>query len=215
MLYWSSYTSGSFNYRDWSWVEYNRLSSLYPNNRLFGTQDFTNDILQGMLADCYYMSGIYAIAEDDYRFQRVFVTKEQSKAGIYAINAYVRGKPTIITVDDFVPASGAPIFAGVGTDGALWGPVLEKAWAKVNGNYERTELGMASESLRFLTGCPADYYDLTIYNADSIWEIISNADKSNYIMMAGTTGGSDATTNSYGIANSHAYSLIGAYTVQS
>jgi len=26
--------------------------------------------------------------------------------------------------------------AGVGLDGALWGPLLEKAWAKTVGNYE-------------------------------------------------------------------------------
>lgn len=30
-------------------------------------------------------------------------------------------------------------------------------------------------------------------------------------MMAGTTGSSDSTTNDYGIANSHAYTLMGAY----
>lgn len=89
------------------------------------------------------------------------MNKDPNSAGIFAVNAYVRGKPTIITVDDYLPESGGtPIFANVGWDGAIWAPVLEKAWAKVNGNYEKIELGWAYESMRFMSGCHVDYYDV-------------------------------------------------------
>jgi Calpain family cysteine protease len=77
-----------------------RLKDLYSTNTLFGSSDFTNDIIQGMASDCYLMSGIYGVAESDQRFEKVFVNKDQVAAGIYAVNAYVGGKPTIITVDD-------------------------------------------------------------------------------------------------------------------
>lgn len=166
-----------------------------------------------MVSDCYYMSAIYSFAENDQRFQKAFVNKQSTKSGIYAINAYVRGKPTIITVDDYIPFSGdTPIFAGFGLDGSNWGPIIEKVWAKVNGNYERINNGYPSEAMRFLTGCPTTYTDLTTYGSpDDIWNILVDSDNNNYIAIAGTTGGADSTTNSYGLANGHAYSMLGVY----
>lgn len=64
MLYWDDHTTGSFNWRDWSWVEYKRMQELYPKSTLFGDQDYTNDLAQGNIADCYFMSGIYAYSEN-------------------------------------------------------------------------------------------------------------------------------------------------------
>ena len=50
---------------------------------------------------------------------------------------YVRGKPTIITIDDIVPfMNSGPFAARPNLDGSLWGMVLEKAYAKMVGNYE-------------------------------------------------------------------------------
>jgi hypothetical protein len=43
----------------------------------------------------------------------------------------------------------------MGSDGALWGPLLEKLWAKINGNYELTQAGWQHEALRVLSGAPA------------------------------------------------------------
>ena len=76
MLYQSDHSTGSFSWRDWSWVTYPRLSDKFPTNKLFGNSDFTNDIAQGNIANCYYMSGIYAYAEVDSRFQKLFAVKE-------------------------------------------------------------------------------------------------------------------------------------------
>jgi len=49
-----------------------------------------------------------------------------------------------MVVDDSIPAGTLgkkPVFAGFGSDGSIWGPLLEKAWAKTNVNYEMTEGG--------------------------------------------------------------------------
>ena len=43
-----------------------------------------------------------------------------------------------IIIDDYLPLQkdgGSTIYAEVGADGAIWGPVLEKAFAKFHGNY--------------------------------------------------------------------------------
>ena len=89
-----------------------------------------------------------AFAEDSERFKEMFVLKEANEYGIYAFNVYIRGRPMVIVVDDYVPfmsggtdTESMPIFANIGVDGAMWGPLLEKVWAKINGNYEMTAAG--------------------------------------------------------------------------
>ena len=69
---------------------------------MYGTEGFTNDIEQGSLGDCYYLGGIASIAEDEDRIKKVFVNEQKNSAGIYAFNVYVRGLPTIVTVDESV-----------------------------------------------------------------------------------------------------------------
>lgn len=44
----------------------------------------------------------------------------------------------------------------------IWVLLLEKAWAKLNGNYENIERGYNSEALRDLTGAPT----LTLHTLD-------------------------------------------------
>lgn len=40
----------------------------------------------------------------------------------------------------------------------MWAPILEKAWAKVKGNYGQTSGGFVVSGLRALTGAPTFTY---------------------------------------------------------
>mmetsp|Transcript_26510 Transcript_26510/g.36226 ORF Transcript_26510/g.36226 Transcript_26510/m.36226 type:complete len:92 (-) Transcript_26510:1322-1597(-) len=88
-------------------------------------------------------------------------------AGIYGLNIYAMGIPTQITIDGQIPFTryGSPIFANIGYDGALWGPFVEKAWAKMNGNYEQIVGGWMKEAVNFLNNSPATTYQNTDYSA--------------------------------------------------
>jgi hypothetical protein len=44
-----------------------------------------NDIKQGLLGDCYFLSCLSALAEDPARIKRIFITQEVNEAGIYAV----------------------------------------------------------------------------------------------------------------------------------
>jgi hypothetical protein len=58
--------------------------------------------------------------------------------------------------------SNKPFFGKLSDDGtSTWGAVIEKAWAKVLGNYLKTNYGYIENGLRFLTGNPMFTYKLS------------------------------------------------------
>lgn len=160
-----------------------------------------------------------AFAEERERFKEIFVLKEANEIGLYAFNVYVRGRPYIIVIDDYIPfmnggtsTESMPVFANIGIDGALWGPLIEKVWAKINGNYEHTAAGWQHEALRIFSGAPSYDYLTASYDTDQIWEILSSADLNDYIIGAGTSGsGNHDLKNAVGLSQSHAYSVLGTY----
>lgn len=76
----------------------------------------------------------------------------------------------------YVNSNVIPLFAQIGIDGALFGPLIEKLWAKLNGSYERVQAGWQHEALRVLSGAPASDYLCSAYTSDQIWSLISDAD---------------------------------------
>ncbi len=82
-----------------------------------------NDVQQGGLGDCYFLSASASVAEQDDFFQTIFVNNKITvdNAGIWAINTWVRGIPSLCVIDDQVPGTYPyPTFARSGKDGALW-----------------------------------------------------------------------------------------------
>ena len=89
---------------------------------------------------------------------------------MYAVNLYTLGVPHTVVVDDFLPLSvvkddnGNPtneystIFGHVAEDGSLWGAILEKAFAKLHGNYAHLVAGDPREATRALNGSPSIHF---------------------------------------------------------
>jgi hypothetical protein len=75
-----------------------------------------NDVQQGGLGDCYFLSAAASVAEQDDYLQTMFVNNRNTlnKGGIWAINTWVRGLPSLCVIDDRVPGSSNPIFARPG-----------------------------------------------------------------------------------------------------
>jgi hypothetical protein len=109
---------------------------------------------------------------------------------------------------------GKPVFAQLSDDGkAIWGAVVEKAYAKVLGNYLKTEGGSIINSIRILTGSPVLSYSTYAWTKTDIFPLFQEADKANYIMGAGVTGGTTELYNYCGLRNNHAYTILSAFTM--
>lgn len=125
-----------------------------------------------------------------------------------------------MTVDDRLWfASSELVFADRSKDGnAIWGAILEKAWAKVKGNYVNSNGDLMQNGLRALIGVPTYRYELkdryTFRSIDYLFEILELADEAGFIMAVETAGaGDDSVLNHCGIAMSHAYSVLHVFSM--
>jgi calpain-15 len=91
--------------------------------------------------------------------------------------------------------------------------ILEKAWAKVNGNYENTIKGYVSEAFRALTGAPVVFYKHDF--VESLWDKMVHADKNWYIICASASKGelNKKEFDKLGLISDHAYSVISLHEV--
>jgi hypothetical protein len=123
------------------------------------------------MGDCYLMASASAVAEWPNLVKNIFLNQNKNKAGIFGIQLYLRGKPYHIALDDNImfynssAYSYAPVYSALSDDKtAAWSIVIEKAWAKVLGNYLKTDGGYLVSAIRALTGVPTFTYSLTVAN---------------------------------------------------
>ena len=110
------------------------------------------------------MASAAAIGEWPSLVKTVFLTKNKNSAGIFAVRVFIRGKPYVISLDDNLMFNkyGSLVFAKSSDDTtSVWGTIIEKAWAKVLGNYLKTDAGYIHNGLRFLTGNPIFSYKMS------------------------------------------------------
>lgn len=120
---------------------------------------------------------------------------------------------------------GNPYFARIGGNGdSLWGPILEKAFAKIKGSYAATTGGFTVTGIRALTGAPTFDFDkinqgYSVENDymifSSAWIALNAANTLNYILAAETNDiisqKQNPTLNSCGINTGHSYSIISTF----
>ena len=170
------------------------------------------DAIQGSLGNCWLVSSAMSIAEKPERLKNMFLIDKKNSANVYALKMYALGVPVTVTIDDYLPIENdkETLFARVSKDGALWGPILEKAFAKFLGNYENLEGGLSGPGIRMMTGSPFVSYWHNKTDADSLWQILTDEKAEHSMITAGSYigTGSDKDTNEVGLAYSHAYSIL-------
>ncbi|CDW71552.1 calpain family cysteine protease containing protein [Stylonychia lemnae] len=190
-----------------------RLQKLYPFGTMFGTEGCDHDIAQGSVGDCYYLAGVGSISQNSTNIEKIFINPERNNAGLFAVNVWVRGIPSVIVVDDWFPymTSYRGLFgAKAGLDESLWGPILEKVWAKLNGNYENINGGMMNEPYKLLSNVKTKSYKMVNVNTTVLWQLISDARSKNFLISTWTEGGNDQQKCNYSIPCGHAFTLYQA-----
>jgi hypothetical protein len=110
------------------------------------------------------MAALAAIASKPALMLNTVLTDSKNSAGIHGVKFYIRGKPWVVTVDEelLTTKNGVTdrlVFAQPDTGNlAIWGPIYEKAWSKVKGNYDLADGGFFETGIRGLTGFPVMSY---------------------------------------------------------
>ena len=143
-------------------LDWLRIKDAYSNSEysMFGPDDeaYYEQALQGELGNCWLVVAAASIAEEPDRIHDIVEIDVKNSVGIYATSMYLLGMPITVIVDDYLPIE--PMdnsqlrYAQVPEDGALWGPILEKTFAKYLGNYEAIDAGVASHGIEALLGSP-------------------------------------------------------------
>lgn len=97
---------------------------------------------------------------------------------------------------------------------AMWGPLMEKAWAKAFSNYESLGRGgWSSQSLKAFNGAPTEkFFTYRIASWDMFVAINSGKAYGYFYNFETSSGDSgDTTTNDCGITHTHAYSVLDTF----
>ena len=93
------------------WFE--RWPEIYPSADLFQYETIWEDVAQGNVGNCYFLASITALSKFDEVLEDIFITKEKNEAGIHGVQFYIRGKPWIVDVDDYLPFLGGGIYVTI------------------------------------------------------------------------------------------------------
>jgi hypothetical protein len=88
-----------------------------------------DDVFQGKTNDCYFLSSIGEIARANP--ERIRQSIVELGDGTYNVRFFRNGLEVNVRVDGdlYVDGEGSPVNARLGREGAIWVPILEKAWA--------------------------------------------------------------------------------------
>ncbi|KAE9549280.1 hypothetical protein FO519_007502 [Halicephalobus sp. NKZ332] len=182
------------------------------------------DIEQGLLGNCWFLSSLAVIAERREILEQIVLTKTYNEYGVYKIRLCVDGIWETVFVDDFFPChatSHSMIFA-VGRKNQLWVSLIEKALAKIYGNYAALRAGRTVEGLSILTGAPCEHIDIevdlkstpseTSAALELIWARLLSAKEANFLMGCSCGAGKrvvvDEEYQKLGLMTKHAYSIL-------
>mmetsp|Transcript_40684 Transcript_40684/g.53368 ORF Transcript_40684/g.53368 Transcript_40684/m.53368 type:complete len:345 (-) Transcript_40684:115-1149(-) len=102
----------------------------------------------------------------------------------------------------------------------IWPLILEKAWAKMFGSYQRIEAGTAGEAMYPMSGRPHRFFiHANLRNREKLWDRILWAENRNYPMCTAVASQTDdnlsrKTVKTSGLIDAHAYSLIAAKVIK-
>ncbi|CAF3593272.1 unnamed protein product [Rotaria sp. Silwood1] len=177
-----------------------------------------NDVIQGALGDCWFITALSVLAEKPEYLMKVLVTRDYNYQGIYYVRLCKDGEWTQVIVDDRLPCTSNKRLAySQARRKQLWVPLIEKALAKLNGSYEAIIAGRCCEGLSTVTGSPCETLILgRTNNPDDknvdhnvLWKKLLNARSQRFLMCAMCSNNliNKQEFINNGLLNIHAYSL--------
>ncbi|KAK3985790.1 cysteine proteinase [Cladorrhinum sp. PSN332] len=196
----------------------------------------SSDIKQGRNGDCWWLAAVATIAHRKELMEKVCVIRDE-EVGVYGFVFYRDGEWISTVVDDtlylkeedfdyygdtydstgkraleyrkrYQTGSEALYFAKCDDPNETWLPLLEKAYAKVHGDYEAISGGWSGEGVEDMTGgVTSTVASNRVLRKDKLWKELANNDDFVFALSAIGTGWD---SKKGGLALGHAYSILKA-----
>ncbi|KAJ0116929.1 Calpain-9 [Diaporthe amygdali] len=200
----------------------------------------TSDVQQGQLGDCWWVASAAALCNVDGHMDKICVARDE-ECGVYGFVFFRDGEWISTVVDDnlclnsvdfddaysaaYDPSgkkakkwkeqnqtgSEALFYASCEDSNETWLPLLEKAYAKIHGDYAATESGWAGEGVEDMSGGIATTINLNrILSKERLWQELLRANK-DFIFTISTPGAEGGDSDSRnGLTSQHAYTVLEA-----
>jgi hypothetical protein len=112
-----------------------------------------DDLVQGQLENRWWLTAVSPLLNLPTYLGNLFVSKRYAAKGLYTVKFFKDGRWRYVHIDDLIPCdmAGVPLFSRSKNQNATWILLLEKAYAKLHGCYERLGTGVVEEGMRDLT----------------------------------------------------------------
>ncbi|PVH92365.1 cysteine proteinase [Periconia macrospinosa] len=197
----------------------------------------SSDVRQGGNGDCWFIAAVASICSNPSLMERVCVERDE-ECGVYGFVFYRDGEWTWTVVDDnlyleypdfdvngdYYDATGAEerkwkktkqtgsdalYFASCADQNETWLPLLEKAYAKVHGDYEAIVGGWSGEGVEDLTGgVTTTVLTNRILSKERLWKELLRVNQE--FLFTASANHSYHTSTQKGLPLNHAYSVIKA-----
>ncbi|KAJ3784855.1 hypothetical protein GGU10DRAFT_376341 [Lentinula aff. detonsa] len=176
-----------------------RVTQIFDKPQFFVDGASSNDIVQGAIGDCWFVSALATMATAEGLVEKFCVAKDE-EIGVYGFIFFRDASWVTVIIDDFLYTSipkyeelsfaeqtlyhqnkevynatarkgGKGLyFARSGTPGETWVPLIEKAYAKLHGSYAALSGGEACEAIEDLTGGVSTFIPSNdILDIDRFW----------------------------------------------
>ncbi|KAJ6530827.1 hypothetical protein DFH09DRAFT_1183938 [Mycena vulgaris] len=222
-----------------------RVTKIFKNPSFFVDGADSNDIVQGRLGDCWFLSALSTMSTAKGLIEKYCVARDE-QVGVYGWIFFRDSGWVTVIIDDLlftsIPKfeeltsteqalyhrdkklyntsarmSGKSLyFARSGTEGETWVPLMEKAYAKLHGDYASISGGFSCEAIEDLTGGVSTFIPTKdILDPDVFWReelLLATKDRlfgCGFDSLNGTRSGNDEITVN-GLIGGHAYSILRA-----
>ncbi|XP_052797971.1 calpain-A-like [Mya arenaria] len=179
-----------------------------------------DDIKQGILGDCWFLSSCAAVSQKENFLKKVMCKNQplcgEGYQGIVHFKFWRFGKWVDVYIDDRLPTRNKKlIYASCTDSNEFWVSLIEKAYAKLNGSYEAIDGGQTMDALVDMTGGLAERFEIEKRDLN-LYRQILRASKSEAFITCSRKGdwklSNKAEPN--GLLSGHAYTITGIEKIQ-
>ncbi|KAG2378543.1 hypothetical protein C9374_008182 [Naegleria lovaniensis] len=199
-----------------SWLRPHQINGV-TNPSLFVQDATTQDVAQGGLGDCWFIGALCVLSEKRDWIEKLVVSyPKHDSRGKYTFRFFRDGRWEHVTIDDRLPCDlkGNLVFGKCSDPNELWVPLIEKAYAKLNGSYAAIEGGFVRNALVDMTSGISEMIDIKRKSLEEMWAYLNRRTNQSALLGASSSSSVGETNIAdTGLMAGHAYAVLQCFEV--